>query len=130
MNIVKNKLLINGLTFVTNEYSNTYNRKNMLETYFGGLALKDGTSSFTTTIDLSNNSNNNNNNMAKTMIPNINKDVESKSQQYTDNMTNRLGLSPRHISQTPKPYLSLYNIQGWNMKYHVFAVGIDLLTLV
>ena len=55
----KKQLLINGLTFVTNEYSNTYNRKNMLETYFGGLALKDGTSSFNTTIDLSNNRNNN-----------------------------------------------------------------------
>ena len=40
MNIVKNKLLINGLTFVTNEYSNTYNRKNMLETEEYKIALK------------------------------------------------------------------------------------------
>jgi hypothetical protein len=100
----KKQLLVDGLTYITNEYSNTYSRKSALESYFGGLALKNGSPSSSNAIDLLNHN---------TPIPSINKADIDESKKAT-HLTNRLGLSPRHTSQTPKPYLSLYNIHSGN----------------
>ena len=103
----KKRLLVDGLAYVMNEYSSVYNRKNALEGYFGGLALKNGTPP-RENIEIGNNA------KLNYTKKRAHDDMESKGSDHKSKMTQQLGLSPRHLTQTPKPYKSLYSINSGN----------------